>query len=189
MLRSLDNRTLSFASNVCFVTVVAAAGFSMLGLVDAYVAVDLAIFNAITHLPAAIFGFGMAAIAVAGIAGTVFAARLETGPVANEPTETPSPEVNSKLDARRLQTMLHVLRYPIRIDGVFGAQTTGSIRDFQTAAELEIDGIVDPLTLEALQKQVEAHGRSEWVVQILDEYAPPMRSAPRLTLVGAPRSA
>ena len=49
--------------------------------------------------------------------------------------------------------MLNKEGYPVRSiaqDGIFGEQTSGAVRDFQTLAELDATGEVDALTWEAL---------------------------------------
>lgn len=175
---------------VCFALVVAGALFSIFGLIDAFVAADLIIFEALNGVHAVVFGTVMSVVAATGIIGSValtpgnsLSARMEP-----EPKNFTS-SVNLKLDAERLQAMLHVLRYPVRIDGIFGLQTEEMIREFQEDTGLAVDGIVGSLTLEALQKQVERLRRTDWVGQILSENPPPpVVRAPVLSLVGAPRS-
>lgn len=187
MLHNLDHKHLSAASNFCFYFVVGGAGLSMFGLVDAYLAVDLTIFQALKSLHPVAFAALLAIIAAVGIAGCFFTASIDEPRAAEGPDRTDNPvDTNALLDAERLQAMLHVLRYPVKIDGVFGSQTAEIVRSFQKDRELATDGIVGPLTLEALQKEVELRGRSDWVAQILNENTPARRwPVPRLSLVGA----
>jgi murein L,D-transpeptidase YcbB/YkuD len=51
---------------------------------------------------------------------------------------------------RVLQTMLNANGASLEVDGSFGASTEEAVKIFQTAKELEADGIVGPKTWEAL---------------------------------------
>jgi peptidoglycan hydrolase-like protein with peptidoglycan-binding domain len=49
-----------------------------------------------------------------------------------------------------LQAALYVNGFPASPDGVFGAQTDASVRNFQRANGLTVDGIAGPNTWERL---------------------------------------
>lgn len=70
------------------------------------------------------------------------------------PGTTPARSVlragSSGADVRTLQQRLHAHGHDTEVDGVFGAATTAAVRSFQTAAHLEADGVVGPLTWAAL---------------------------------------
>lgn len=55
-----------------------------------------------------------------------------------------------------LQTSLKLLGYEITIDGIYGPQTEGVVRDFQSKNGLEVDGIAGPLTLAAIDAKLNA---------------------------------
>jgi peptidoglycan hydrolase-like protein with peptidoglycan-binding domain len=191
MFGSLGSKRIPIITNVSFGLVVAGSAISIFGLLDAFLAADLLVFNALGNLHAAVVGLFMSIIGAAGLAEALMdngetQQAIETGPV---PVEINS-SINLQLDAERVQAMLHVLRYPIYIDGDFGPITEGVVREFQLHNGLEPNGIVGSLTLEALQKQVEAYGRTDWVMQILREINSPAlpQAAPILSLVSAPRA-
>ena len=58
---------------------------------------------------------------------------------------------SSGADVRRLQRMLERRGFAVGpADGVYGAKTTAAVKAFQTKRSLQIDGIVGPKTMEAL---------------------------------------
>jgi peptidoglycan hydrolase-like protein with peptidoglycan-binding domain len=75
---------------------------------------------------------------------------------AQAPAPSPPPGAISKNpgvvspDARRVQQRLHDLGYDVVVDGDFGDQTEGVVRDFQTSAGLPATGVVDAATWQAL---------------------------------------
>lgn len=56
---------------------------------------------------------------------------------------------------RHLQCMLNFWGYDLDVDGIFGKQTNGAVRDFQGDHGLAVDGIVGPQTWEALHPDPE----------------------------------
>lgn len=61
-----------------------------------------------------------------------------------------------------LQRALRLLGWPIRVDGVIGAQTTAAVRDFQRGyafSTLVAGGGLGPRTLEALRTSIRRGGR------------------------------
>lgn len=58
-------------------------------------------------------------------------------------------------DVQRVQQMLAALGFEIDIDGIFGSETEGVVRRFETEAGIGVDGIVGPDTLRALEQEVE----------------------------------
>ena len=58
---------------------------------------------------------------------------------------------SSGADVRRLQRMLERRGFDVgQADGVFGAKTSAAVEAFQTKRGLQVDGIVGPKTMEAL---------------------------------------
>ena len=55
-------------------------------------------------------------------------------------------------DVEQLLGLLRELKYDVGNDGLFGPATDSAIRDIQTKASLEVDGMVDADTLEAIKK-------------------------------------
>lgn len=49
-------------------------------------------------------------------------------------------------EVKTLQTALNKSGYGLTVDGIFGAQTEKSVRDFQKKHELSVDGVVGPKT-------------------------------------------
>ncbi len=181
---------LSIITRISFALVVTGAGISTIALLDAFLPANLYVYSVLDNLHASVVGLTLSLIAAAGIAEAIIGMQGAAGRNSNGLTAVAlAPSMNKQLDAERLQAMLHVLRYPVRIDGEFGPATARAIQDFQRDAELAIDGNVGPLTLEAMQKKIEFSGRSDWVLQILQENQPMrMQAAPVLSLVGAPRA-
>ena len=58
-------------------------------------------------------------------------------------------------DVREMQELLNRHGASIGVDGSFGSQTEGALKQFQTDSGLESDGIVEEETLAALQKEPE----------------------------------
>lgn len=50
------------------------------------------------------------------------------------------------------------------LDGVFGSRTNNSVREFQRANELSVDGIVGPITWRTLMNQVVGMGKTSTTV-------------------------
>jgi len=77
-------------------------------------------------------------------------------------TSTPPAHRRSRADAVELQRSLRLLGWPIKVDGVIGAQTTAAIRDFQRGyafSTLVAGGGVGPRTLDALRTAIRRGGR------------------------------
>ncbi len=55
----------------------------------------------------------------------------------------------------QLQKMLHDLGYTVSMDGDFGPQTDTAVKQFQTAKNLNVDGIVTPAVLDLIQQSNE----------------------------------
>jgi hypothetical protein len=61
-----------------------------------------------------------------------------------------SPVQDDKWGTRSIQTMLSTVQEPISVDGIAGDETSGAVRDFQSANGLKPDGDAGPLTRKAL---------------------------------------
>lgn len=75
---------------------------------------------------------------------------------------TVPPSRRQASSAVELQRALRLLGWPIRVDGVIGAQTTAAVRDFQRGfafATLVAGGGVGPRTREALRVAIRRGGR------------------------------
>ncbi|ALA58931.1 peptidoglycan-binding domain-containing protein [Nitrospira moscoviensis] len=93
--------------------------------------------------------------------------RSETEPVSSRPTAPPrhhivkgaAPPLSLEHPPRtgpavlKLQRMLRGHRMPVRLDGVYGAETAAAVRSFQRAHRLTVDGIVGPATYAALRRK------------------------------------
>lgn len=64
------------------------------------------------------------------------------------------PTANAR--TRKLQEDLRKLGYEISVDGIYGPQTTGAVRDFQGKNGLEVDGIAGPKTLAKIAERLAA---------------------------------
>ncbi|MCZ6606032.1 MAG: peptidoglycan-binding domain-containing protein [Alphaproteobacteria bacterium] len=192
----MRSKVLLTLAEVCFVLVAVGALLSIIGLIDAYLAANFIVFDFLSQIqPLALVAI-ISLVATVGFVAILLAKQFGAADVDESAQMQVSfaANVNHQLDAERLQAMLHVLQYPVKIDGIFGPDTEKAVGDFQTDLGLAGDGVVDPLTLEALQKEVDAHGRGEWVGEILYGHRakptlPASRSAaPILSLISARRS-
>lgn len=57
-------------------------------------------------------------------------------------------------EVRTLQQYLNKVGYSLEVDGKFGLRTYAAVRNYQSSAGLEVDGIVGPLTWASLEKKV-----------------------------------
>lgn len=81
-----------------------------------------------------IFVFGVAMTVMSS--GVAFAAAFRVGDEGDE--------------VARIQSSLASLGYDVAVDGAFGSATSQAVKDFQKAANLNVDGIVGAETYEAL---------------------------------------
>lgn len=51
-----------------------------------------------------------------------------------------------------IQRQLVLLGYSIKVDGIFGKETEGAVRSFQSKSGIQIDGIVGPQTRAAIAR-------------------------------------
>src|SRR5690606_37850069 len=92
-------------------------------------------------------------LTVDGVVGPITWAKLET-----LATSSPYPKLKNGergIEAMHLQTMLNValkLNPPMVVDGVFGPTTEKWVRSFQANVNIGIDGIVGPVTWNALER-------------------------------------
>lgn len=63
-------------------------------------------------------------------------------------TEDTSPELNG--DVQVLQSALIKFGFNVQVDGIFGSETEGAVRQFQLDHDLYVDGVVGPATWAAL---------------------------------------
>ena len=168
----------SFAiAKICFVMVIIGAALSIFGLMDAYLAADLLVFNTLSYLHATVIGAVISLIAVIGIGGIL----MTTGGSRHFATGQRSGHSGLGLDLRLteprltgpdvewIQAMLHVLQYPIVIDGEFGPETDQTVQQFQKNAKIGVNGVVGQETLGVIQREVEALDRTKWVDQIMSQ--------------------
>ncbi|MEB3281847.1 MAG: peptidoglycan-binding protein [Lyngbya sp.] len=79
---------------------------------------------------------------------------ITTAPIDNFDSDFPILKAgNTGESVVELQTRLNNTGANLRVDGVFGAKTAKAVRDFQANIGLEVDGIVGPLTWEAILQQ------------------------------------
>ncbi|MCZ6763751.1 MAG: peptidoglycan-binding domain-containing protein [Alphaproteobacteria bacterium] len=187
-----QKRTLLLATaNICFVLVIAGAALSIFGLIDAYLAADLFVFDTLGNLHSTVFGAFVSVIAVIGIAVIMMATDGFSHDATGQHSKYKGLGLDLRLteprltgqDVRRVQAMLHVLQYPLTIDGEFGPETDTIVRLAQKDAKIGVDGVVGQKTLAALQHQVEALNRVKWVSQILDQkqkLAPSVAELPQI---------
>ena len=89
------------------------------------------------------------------------AAYLKLKPVA--PTKPAEPKTSG---IKEIQAMLNTHGYAVRVDGVFGFETTAAVKAFQKSKGLEVDGVVGPMTIAALRAApivVSTSGETPWM--------------------------
>ena len=64
-------------------------------------------------------------------------------------------------DVTYLQTLLCDVGEMLTADGKFGAKTETAVKDFQRLYKLTVDGVVGPMTWDALEKATGHHGGEE----------------------------
>jgi|ERR1051326_1074708 peptidoglycan hydrolase-like protein with peptidoglycan-binding domain len=91
----------------------------------------------------------------------------------------------------RVQELLHDVwgETSLAIDGDFGPQTDGAVRDFQRANSLAVDGVVGPMTSKALQDPASNDAAGTSALPIIVDVQPPAKRSPLKTaalVVGIP---
>lgn len=64
-------------------------------------------------------------------------------------------------DVRNLQGILHQINYSISLDGIFGARTEATVKQFQKDQSLLVDGIVGSKTWSALYAEFALHNEEQ----------------------------
>ena len=85
-------------------------------------------------------------------------------------------------NVRQLQTQLKALGHNIKVDGIFGEETSATVISFQKSQSLTADGIVGPKTtkrLSAFEGDGDAAGFREAVDEILVALSPPPTPKPK----------
>ena len=71
----------------------------------------------------------------------------------SQQTQGNPPSVGSKMAVKELQSDLNqLIGAGLRVDGIFGPNTTEAVKAFQQRRRITVDGIVGPETKEALRK-------------------------------------
>ncbi len=76
-------------------------------------------------------------------------------------------------EVRELQRRLSAAGYPVTVDGKLGPETERAVRRFQQAAGLEVDGLVGPLTMRALDSRFEPPRTAPAVPGVTGPVSPP----------------
>ena len=93
----------------------------------------------------------------------LLASILIAAPVAQAATLLKYGSTGSEIQA--LQSQLLELGYNVGpLDGIFGSKTKAAVQAFQTAVNLKADGIVGPLTKEALNKALERQRKTKGIL-------------------------
>ncbi len=88
-------------------------------------------------------------------------------------TIQPWPLVEKGAQGHPVRTLQHLLRardHTVTVDGIFGPRTDAAVRSFQEAEDLDIDGIVGPLTWSALIVTVKRGDRGDAVRGVQEEF-------------------
>lgn len=88
-------------------------------------------------------------------------------------TIQPWPLVEKDARGHPVRTLQHLLRargHTVTVDGIFGAKTDAAVRSFQEAEDLDVDGIVGPLTWSALIVTVKKGSRGDAVRGVQEEF-------------------